>query len=267
MAESAALYVRLISARVRAQWQYRTSFLLDVTGVFIVTFLDFLAILVIFHNVPQLGGWTVQEVALLYGISGLAFALTGLVVGQLDALPQLIRDGNFDLVLIRPRRSLFQVIVSDFQLRRLGRVAQAAAVLTYAVAALDVDWTADRVAAAVIAVVAGAAIFAAVWVAAITIVFWSVEGRESVSAVTDAGGFLSQYPIDVYATWFQRLVTVAVPVAFVAYYPALYILDKPDPLGAPTWVSFASPAVALLAAVVAAFLWRFALRHYRSAGG
>ena len=267
MAESVSLYVRLVSARVRAQWQYRTSFLLDVTGVFLVTFLDFLAILVIFHNVPQLGGWTVQEVALLYGISGLAFALTGLVVGQLDVLPQLIRDGNFDLVLIRPRRSLLQVVVSDFQLRRVGRVAQAAAVLTYAVVAVDVAWTADRVAAAVIAVVAGAAIFSAVWVAAICIVFWAVEGRESVSAVTDAGGFLSQYPIDVYATWFQRLVTVVVPVAFVAYYPALYILDKPDPLGAPGWVSFISPVVALVAAVVAACVWRFALRHYRSAGG
>ena len=87
------------------------------------------------------------------------------------------------------------------------------------------------------------------------------------SAVTDAGGFLSQYPIDVYASWFQRLVTVVVPVAFVAYYPALYILDKPDPLGAPTWVSFASPAVALVAGFVAGGVWRFALRHYRSAGG
>ena len=119
------LYARLVSARVRVQWQYRTSFVLDFVGVFLVTFLDFLAILVIFHNVPQLGGWTVQEVALLYGISGLAVALAGLAVGQLDLLSQLIRDGNFDLVLIRPRRSLLQVLASDFHLRRLGRVAQA----------------------------------------------------------------------------------------------------------------------------------------------
>ena len=69
MAESLALYVRLVSARVRAQWQYRASFALDVVGVFLVTFLDFIAILVIFDNVPQLGGWSVQEVALLYGIT------------------------------------------------------------------------------------------------------------------------------------------------------------------------------------------------------
>jgi len=56
-------------------------------------------------------------------------------------------------------------------------------------------------------------------------------------------------------------------MAFVAYFPALTILDKPDPLGAPDWVPFASPAVALVAAVVAGYMWRFAVRHYRSAGG
>jgi ABC-2 type transport system permease protein len=267
VADSVALYVRLISAQVRAQWQYRTSFVLDFVGVFLVTFLDFFAILVIFRNVPQLGGWTVQEVAMLYGISGLAFALTTLAVGQLGLLPQLIRDGNFDLVLIRPRGSLLQVIGRDFQLRNVGRVAQAAAVLVYAVVTVDVAWTAGRVAMIAVAVLAGAAIFIAVWVAAITIVFWAVEGRESVNAVTDAGGFLSQYPIDVYASWLQRFVTVFVPVAFVAYYPALYILDKPDPFGLPDWVPFASPAVALVAAVVARTVWRFAVRHYRSAGG
>ncbi len=249
MAESLALYVRLVSARVRAQWQYRASFALDVVGVFLVTFLDFMAILVIFDNVPQLAGWSVQEVALLYGIAGVSFSIAELAVGHLDLLPQLIRDGNFDLVLVRPRSSLLQVIVSDFRLDQFGRLLQSTVVLVYAVVALDIGWTADRVAMIVVAVLAGAAIFAAIWVAGITIVFWAVEGRESVNSFTDGGNFLSEYPIDVYAKWLQRFVTFVVPIAFVAYFPASYVLDKPDPLGAPDWVPFASPAVALVAAV------------------
>ena len=267
MAEPLALYARLVSARVRAQWQYRTSFALDVVGVFLVSFLDFIAILVIFDNVPQLAGWSVQEVALLYGIAGVAFSIAELAVGHLDLLPQLIRDGNFDLVLVRPRSSLLQVIVSDFRLRQFGRLLQSTVVLVYAVVALDIGWTADRVAMIVVAVLAGAAIFAAIWVAGITIVFWAVEGRESVNSFTDGGNFLSEYPIDVYANWLQRFVTFVVPMAFVAYFPATYVLDKPDPLGAPDWLPFASPAVALVAAVGAGYVWRFAVRHYRSAGG
>jgi ABC-2 type transport system permease protein len=267
VADAAALYLRLVAARVRSQFQYRTSFALDFVGVFLVTFLDFAAILVIFENVPQLGGWSVEEVALLYGLSGLAFAFTDLAIGDLDLLTLQIREGTFDLVLIRPRGTLFQVVTSEFQIRRLGRIAQAAAILVYALAHLNVDWTVGRVLIVPVTVVSSAVIFGAVWVAAICIVFWSIEGRETANTFTYGGQFFSQYPINVYAQWLRRLLAFVIPMAFVAYYPALYILDKPDPLSAPGWLRFCSPFVAVGACVVAGFVWRFAVRHYRSAGG
>ena len=70
--ESAALlgiYRRLIGARIRAQLQYRLSFALNLVGNALITFLDFAAILIVFGQVDALGGWTVGEVAVLYGIS------------------------------------------------------------------------------------------------------------------------------------------------------------------------------------------------------
>lgn len=267
MADTASVYCRLVAARVRSQLQYRTSFALDVVGVFLVSFLDFAAILIIFKNVTALGGWTVQEVALLYGISGLAFALTDMVVGDLALLVQQIREGTFDLVLIRPRGTLFQVVTTEFQIRRLGRLVQAVAVLVYALTRLHVDWTVGRVVMLPVSIVASTAIFAAVWVAAICIVFWSVEGSESANTFTHGGSFFSQYPINVYETWLRRLFAFVIPMAFVAYFPALYILGKPDPLGLPQWLQYCSPVVAAAACVVAGLVWRFAVRHYRSGGG
>ena len=267
MADSLALYVRLVGARIRGQLQYRTSFALELGGVFLLSFLDFAAIAIIFSNVPELGDWTVAEVALLYGISGLAFAFTDMAIGHLDLFPRLIRDGNFDLVLIRPRGTLFQVLATDFQLRRLGKVAQATAVLVYALAALDTDWTVGRVALLPITVLSASIIFGAVWVIVICIVFWSVEGGETANAFTYGGQFFAQYPINLYEAWLRRLLGFVIPMAFVAYFPALYILDKPDPIGAPEWLRFASPLVAVAVCVVAGLVWRFAVRHYRSAGG
>jgi ABC-2 type transport system permease protein len=267
VADAAALYLRLVAARARSQFQYRTSFALDFVGVFVVTFLDFGAILVIFQNVPQLGGWSVEEVALLYGISGLAFSLTDLAIGDLDLLMRQIRDGTFDLVLIRPRGTLFQVVTAEFQIRRLGRIAQAVAVLVYALLWADVDWTVGRALVLPVTVASAAAVFAAVWITASCIVFWSIEGGETANTFTHGGAFFSQYPINVYESWLRRLLAFVIPMAFVAYYPALYLLDRPDPLGAPRWVGLCSPAVAIAACVAAGFVWRFAVRHYRSAGG
>lgn len=267
MADSAALYGRLVLARVRSQLQYRTSFALDTLGMFLVSFLDFAAVLLIFHATPQLGAFSVEEVAFLYATSGLSFAIAELVVGHLDGFPQQIRDGSFDIVLLRPRGTLFQIVSSDFQLRRVGLAAQSLAVLVWAIARLDIPWDTGRVVATVLTVVFGAAIFCAVWVLVICIVFWAVEGREAANAFTYGGRWLTQYPIDVYGKWLRRLLAYVIPMAFVAYFPALYVLDKPDPLGLPHWLRFASPVAALGVCVAAALLWRVAVRHYRSAGG
>ena len=261
------LWGRLTAARIRAQLQYRTSFALDVLGNFLISFLDFAVILVIFANVPQLGGWSVAEVALLYGIACLSFALADLLVGELDQFPQLVRDGGFDLLLIRPRGSLFQVVTTNFQLRRVGKAIQALGVLVLALGLLDIAWTPERAAMLVLMVPAATVLFVSVWVAAICIVFWTVEGRETANAFTYGGNFLTQFPLDIYDRWLRQLLVYVVPLAFISYLPAAFLLGKPDPLGLPSWLGLLSPLVAAAAAAAAGAIWGGAVRHYRSAGG
>jgi ABC-2 type transport system permease protein len=267
LVDALRLYGRLVAARLRGQLQYRTSFVLDLAGTFLISFLDFIAILIIFTNVPRLGSWSVTEVALLYGIACLAFALTDLVIGHLDLFPESIRDGTFDLILVRPRPTLFMVLTADFQIRRLGRISQALVVLAYAFMNLRIEWTFERVLVLVVAVLTGVLIFIAIWVTVICIAFWTVEGRETANAFTYGGVTLAQYPIEIYDRWLRRFFAYVVPVAFVAYFPALFVLGKPDPLGFPAWFSLVSPVVAFAASVVALSVWGFAVRHYRSAGG
>jgi ABC-2 type transport system permease protein len=267
VADSLALYGRFVSAAIRSQLQYRLSFALDAVGMFLVSFLDFVAVLIIFHNVPRLGTFTVEEVAFLYATSCMSFAIADLVVGHLDEFNDRIRTGNFDVMLLRPRSTLFQVVSADFHLRRLGKFTQGAVVFVYAVWALDVSWDAGRVAMTFAMVICGAVIFVSVWVFMICVVFWTVEGDETANAFTYGGQFLTEFPIDIYGRWVRRLLAYLIPMAFVAYFPALYVLDKPDPLGLPRFLQFSSPLVAALGAVAAGAMWRTAVRHYRSAGG
>jgi ABC-2 type transport system permease protein len=267
VAESVALWGRLVGAQIRSQLQYRLSFAIELVAAFLLSFIDFLAVLVIFHNTPRLGTWSVQEVAFLYAMSSISFALTDLLIGHLDQFPQKIRDGTFDILLVRPRGTLFQVVCSDFQLRRLGKAVQGLAVLGYAIAGLHIPWDPGRVAVLVLMVPAAIVIFSAVWTVGGCIAFWTVDGGEFTNAFTYGGNFLAQYPVDILSSWLRRFLAYVVPLAFVCYFPALYILDKRDPLGLPRVVQFASPAVAAAAAVVAGCVWRGAVRHYRSAGG
>ncbi len=267
MADLARIYVHLVGARIRSQLEYRLSAAFQLVGTALLTALDFAAIAVIFANVDALGDWSVGEVALLYALATISFALTDLIVGHLDLLPQMIREGTLDQILVRPLPSLFQLVVADFAIRRIGKALQGVGVLIFALVTVDIDWSVGRVLAIPLAITAGAVIYAAVWVSLATIAFWIVDAIEVVNAFTYGGSFLSQYPIGIFARWLRGLVVFVVPIAFVAYFPALYLLDKDDALGLPRALSFVSPLVACLAAISAAAIWRNAVRHYQSAGG
>jgi ABC-2 type transport system permease protein len=258
---------RLVGAQVRSQLQYRLSFALEALGSFWISFIDFLVIVVIFRNVPRLNSWTVHQVALLYALSAITFALTDMVIGQLDQFPQKIRDGNFDIILVRPRGTLLQVIASDFTLRRIARVLQGGIVLVYALSTLTIHWTAARVVVLLVSLPSAVVIFGSVWVVGACLAFWTTDGGEFTNAFTYGGTTMAQYPFDVYGTWLRRLLGFVIPLSFVCYFPTLYVLGKHDPLGLPRVLDFCSPAVALAAAFVAGSIWRFAVRHYRSAGG
>lgn len=230
------------------------------------TFIDFAAILVFFTHVPALAGWSVGEVALLYAISGMAFGLTDLVMGHMDRLGGMIRMGEMDTVLIRPMGSLFQVLAADFQLRRIGKLVQSAAVLGYAVVAAEISITPPKVIVLTVTVLAGAVLFGAVWVTFASLCFWTADTSEITNSFTYGGNFLAAYPITIFGTWVRRLLAFVLPMAFVAYFPALYLLDRPRPGGLGAFAPFGTPVVALVFASMAGLVWRFALRHYRSTG-
>ena len=70
-----ALYLRFIGARIRSQMQYKVSFVLDVVSRFLVNGLELAAIFILFNRFSSLGGWSVGEVAFLYGLVTVSFAL------------------------------------------------------------------------------------------------------------------------------------------------------------------------------------------------
>ena len=267
MAESAlAAYRHLVMAQVRSQAQYRASFAVDVTGSVLFGVLDVMGVVILFRVTPALGGFAFAEVFLMTALAGCAFATADLAVGNVERLRQYVRSGLFDALLVRPLSSLAQLVAMDVATRRVGRVVFGVVMLVLALANAPVKFTPARLALLAITPIAGATIFGAVFVATATVAFWWIESGEIANGLTYGGLTFSQYPITIYGAVFRRLCAYAVGFAFVAYYPALVLLDRSDPLGAPPLLGYASPAVAIAAAAFAALMWRTGVRHYRSTG-
>lgn len=137
----AGVYRHLLGARLRSDWQYRTSFVLLVVAQAIVAGLDLALIAVLFGRVDALAGWSAIEVALLYGLGGVAFGVADLFASQVEYAARHIRAGTFDRFLLRPVGPLLQLSANEFALRRAGRLVQPVVVLVIALAGAAVDWT------------------------------------------------------------------------------------------------------------------------------
>ncbi|WP_435845311.1 ABC transporter permease [Streptomyces erythrochromogenes] len=259
-------YGLIVAMWVRSTMTYRTSFVLSTLGNAAITLLDFVAISIMFSHVDVLGGFTLPEVALLYGSCSASLGLADLLLGNTDRIGLRVRDGSLDTMLVRPVPLLAQVAADRFALRRLGRIAQGLGVLGWALWSLDVDWTAGKVLLVPVMVLAGAAIFAAVMVAGAAFQFIAGDAAEVQNSFTYGGCTMLQYPPTIFATELLRAVTFIVPLAFVNWLPALYVLGRPDPLGLPGWAAFLSPLVAFAVFVPASLAWRAGVRSYRSTG-
>ncbi|WP_420708828.1 ABC transporter permease [Streptomyces sp. NRRL S-378] len=259
-------YGLIVAMWIRSTMTYRTSFVLSTVGNAAITLLDFVAISIMFSHVDVLGGFTLPEIALLYGSCSASLGLADLLLGNTDRIGARIRDGSLDTMLVRPVPLLVQVAADRFALRRLGRVVQGLGVLGWALWSLEVDWTAGKALLVPVMLLSGAAIFAAVMVAGAAFQFVAGDAAEVQNSFTYGGCTMLQYPPTVFATELLRGVTFIVPLAFVNWLPALYVLGRPDPLGLPGWVAFLSPLVALVVFVPASLAWRAGVRSYRSTG-
>lgn len=264
--DSIRLYLRYVATSIRAQMQYRASFLMLTGGNFLGTAIEFLTITVLFDRFKSIRGWSLAEIAMFYGMANIAFSLSEAIVRGFDTFSQMVKSGDFDRLLVRPRSTVLQVLGRELQLMRVGRFAQGVVVLLWAVSRLGIAWTPGKVLLMIAAILGGSCLFAGLFILQATMSFWTIESLEIMNTVTYGGVEATEFPMSIYRPWFQRFLTMVVPLACLNYFPGLAILGRPDPLGLPDVFHWLSPLVGVLFLAVCIPIWKFGVRHYCSTG-
>ncbi len=266
MRDTLRLYLHYIALSYRAQMQYRASFIMQSVGQFLISGIEFLGIWALFDRFGALPGWSLPEVAVLYGMANVAWAICDACARGFDAFGGMVKSGDFDRVLLRPRSTVLQLAGRELTLRRIGRLGQGFAVLIWGAWAAGVAWSPARVGLLVAAILGGVCFFYGLIVLQATMCFWTTETVEIVNAFSYGGVYAAQYPLSVYRTWFRRFFTFVIPLAFVNYLPAYAILGHGGPSAPPAVVPWLSPLVGVLFLAAALQVWKMGVRHYRSTG-
>jgi ABC-2 type transport system permease protein len=262
------LYRRLIAVQIRAQLEYRVSFVMNQIATSLATAGGFITIALILQRFEGIGGWSMGEIAFLYGMMDAAFGTTELFFAGFDPdrFAPMVQRGQLDQLLLRPVYVTLQVLGSEFALRRLGRIAQGIVILCISLSLISIHWTAGKI--LYLPIVFGSIVFffGGLYVIGSTSTFWTVQRVEVINIFTYGGSEMMSYPMHIYSQWMRRFFTYILPAIFLNYYPALYFLDKPDPLGMPAFAPFLAPLVGIGLLIASFGFWRFGLRHYAGTG-
>ncbi len=262
------LYRRLIGVQIRSQLQYRLGFMFDIFGTALITTLGFGSLALILKRFGNIAGWTLGEIALLFGIVETAFGMMDMLFSGFDPayFGRQVRLGRFDQLLLRPVDITIQVLGSEFILRRIGRILQGAVILGIAIRLTNVSWTIAKILYLPVVLASVISFFGGLFIIGATISFWTIESIEFVNIFTYGGSEMMAYPMHIYRDWMRRFFTYVIPAIFLVYYPAMFILGKPDPLGLPPYAPFLAPIAGGGVLIIAQFFWHFGIRHYQSTG-
>ncbi len=264
--DTVKLYVRSMAMLLKGQLQYPASFLMQTLAQIVMEGGEMLAVLLIVRRFDSLHQWTGGDLLFFFGMMSLTFYLTECFGrGVTGAFPSLMRTGQLDTFLLRPRGVLTQVICWAIDPRRVGCIAVGVLALARGSNQSNIRWTLLKALAFIESVLFGCMLILGLFLIEAIFCIHSVKSIELVNAITYGGRSACQYPVDVFPRPLRVLFTVFAPFALTLHVPGAYILGKPL-YGWPVWTAFVTPLSGAAAFFVIYFCFTRAMRFYRSTG-
>jgi ABC-2 type transport system permease protein len=221
---------------------------------------------IVLHAFPEMNGWDFRDMAFLYALWMLANALHNTFFHAVEDVPDHVREGSFDRVMVRPLDALFQVIATP------GQVFPDELILASIYFVVATWYAHVHVGLAFVLlvppiVIGGALIDLAINLIVATVAFWFVKVDALRWIVLQLEQEFTRYPIGIYSRGVRLVLTFVLPFAFMNYFPAAYFLNKTDgALQLPAFAGLLTPVVGCVFVAVAYAFWRFGLNRYQGAG-
>ncbi|WP_309121985.1 ABC-2 family transporter protein [Paenibacillus sp.] len=258
-----SLYFKLLRASVRSRMQYRFNFVFTSLVAALISAADFLMVAVVLLRFDHVKQWNVYEIGYLYAVIILAKMLYRTFTSDMHHIEKYLVTGDLDQLMVRPVPVLFGLMTANVKLLP-GELVQGTAVLSVCIGAMLRSGQLEpwAIPLTIYSILVGAVILSAIGLATATVGFWTTQVDDLQSFTEDAARNAGQYPLTLYPDWLKGILLTLLPVGFVNYLPALYLLK--GELG--PWVFAATGGVAIFAMGLALRFWRFGIRRYQSTG-
>ncbi len=267
IAETISMYFKLLGIALKAIIQFRADLLIGIAGIISWNFVRLLAVGVILGRFHSLAGWTIWEIAFLFGLWMTGNSIYSLLFFHLSGLDEYIIDGSFDKFLIRPISPFLQFLTVDVNINGIADVIFGLACLSLAMTNLHLALSALQWLFLVVMLFSAALLELGMTILICSVGFWTNRSQALFYTLNQVNWSMTQqYPLEMFGRGFRVLVTCVIPVAFINYYPARWLLGKTVPGDPWYFLSFLSPVVTVALLALSALIWTKGLKRYGSTG-
>ena len=255
------LYRKILVQDLKSKMSYRADFIISTFGMVLTNIAGFVTFYIMFSNFPSINGWDYYHMLFLYGFSLVALSPVQCLFDNNWNLRFAVQSGDFIKYCFRPINVFFYFISEVFDAKGLGQLAFGIGTLVYAWSHIGLPVTFLTVAELIACLLTGSLFMIALMNFAAATCFW-IQGSGYVMVIMFRFKDYTKYPASIFSGVFKVIFTFIIPIAFVAYYPSLVLL-QPDNI---PLLSLLSPLLGLLFFYGSYRFWMLGVRKYDFTG-
>lgn len=176
MIAESKIYFKYLRMHLLSGMEYKGWWLMLIQ-VLVVVVSDPISTVLLFSRFGNIGEWSVAHIILVYSLAVASFGLAESFCRGFDYFPwHLLRSGDFDRLLLRPRSLFVQVAASRFHLHRLVRPITGICAAGWALNELGVQLTFGKIGILVMALAGGCIMYCGVFVLTSGLAFSRLKG-------------------------------------------------------------------------------------------
>lgn len=267
MGNSISLISAYTKTVMKAWFQYKVDAVLRSLAVFLRESTGVIVIYFALLKFDGLNGWNMQEMLFMFSLVFLTYGIMILFFTGLRDFGRTVRSGGFDRFLLRPRGVLFQLIFVDADwFAAIGHGGLGLVLFIVSAGRVGIQWNAILVLYYMLTVAGGVLIQGAIFLFLATLNIYLLETGSLKEVFYWNARKFAGYPVSIFHKAVQVCLIYVVPFAFVNYFPAQFLLRKPDMQQFPEVFLYITPVVGAGMYLMAYLFWRYSLRYYKSSG-
>ncbi|ENM5772476.1 ABC-2 family transporter protein [Vibrio mimicus] len=261
MLRNIKLVLYLVNQYLKTLMFYRLDFYVGIVGFIFSQITSIAFLLMASVYVKSIGGWTVHEILLLYGVFQIPRGIDHLLTDNLWKISMYLKEGQFDKFLIRPANPLLQLLSERFQPDAIGELVLGILMVYVSYSYLELEVSLVSWMCFGIAVFFGAILYFSIKLFMATLSFFILDASSVMNFAYQLSEVTKQ-PLPIYSEPIKFFFMYIIPFAYTSYFPALILLDESSSIV--TTLNIVS--ISCLFFAISYRFWCFGLSKYTSSG-